>query len=152
MFPCPFTLGGRKPMDRTPDGLINQEVRPEDRDLGRTTRHHRLGSEETRLYEPAAGQRGVVGPGPIGDNRAVAADYDGTDAFRGASFTGVCRPGSSFRQCDPIALRWRRMIPATKVRVLRDNGSAAWEPLVVEFVLVDCLTYQGLLASQQRHA
>ena len=44
------------------------------------------------------------------------------------------------------------MIPATKVRVLRDNGSAAWEPLVVEFILVDCLTYQGLLASQQRHA
>jgi hypothetical protein len=33
--------------------------------------------------------------------------------------------GFSFRQREPIEARWRRMIPAAKVRVLRDNGSAA---------------------------
>ena len=42
----------------------------------------------------------VVGPGPTGDNGAVAADYDGTDAFRGASFTGADFTGANFRDCD----------------------------------------------------
>ena len=56
--------------------------------------------------------------------------------------------GFSFRQPEPIAARWRRTIPATKVRVRDDSGSAArWkgiEALVkVKPVLVDRLTYQG---------
>jgi hypothetical protein len=42
----------------------------------------------------------VVGSGPIGDNDAVAADYDGTDEFRGASFTGADFTGANFRDCD----------------------------------------------------
>jgi hypothetical protein len=42
----------------------------------------------------------VVGQGPIGDNGAVAADSDGTDAFRGASFTGADFTGATFRDCD----------------------------------------------------
>jgi hypothetical protein len=37
----------------------------------------------------------------------------------------ACWPGFSFRQHDPIDLRWRRMRPETKVRVRDDNGSAA---------------------------
>ena len=41
-----------------------------------------------------------MGPGPIGDNGAVAADDDGTDAFRGASFTGTDFTGANFRDCD----------------------------------------------------
>jgi hypothetical protein len=43
---------------------------------------------------------------------------------RYASTSRACRPEFSFRQRDPIALRWRRMIPDAKVRALRDNGSA----------------------------
>ena len=35
------------------------------------------------------------------------------------------RPGFSFRQDDPVEARWRRMTPATKVRVRDDSGSAA---------------------------
>ena len=42
----------------------------------------------------------VVGPRPIGDNGAVAADYDRTDAFRGASFTDADFAGANFRDCD----------------------------------------------------
>ena len=41
-----------------------------------------------------------MGPGPIGDNGAVAADDDGTGAFRGASFTGADFTGAIFRDCD----------------------------------------------------
>jgi hypothetical protein len=37
----------------------------------------------------------------------------------------TCRPAFSFRQPDPIAARWRRMTPETKVRVRDDSGSAA---------------------------
>jgi hypothetical protein len=37
----------------------------------------------------------------------------------------ACCPGFSFRQHDAIDTRCRRMIPATKVRVLSDSGSAA---------------------------
>jgi len=37
---------------------------------------------------------------PIGDNSAVAADDDGTGAFRGASFTGADFTGANFRDCD----------------------------------------------------
>jgi len=36
-----------------------------------------------------------------------------------------CCPGFSFRRRDLSALRWRRTIPDTKVRVWRDNASAA---------------------------
>jgi DinB family protein/pentapeptide repeat protein len=38
--------------------------------------------------------------GRFGDNGAVAADYDSTDAFRGASFTGADFTGAKFRDCD----------------------------------------------------
>jgi DinB superfamily/Pentapeptide repeats (8 copies) len=34
------------------------------------------------------------------DNGAMAADYNGTDAFRGASFTGTDLTGAKFRDCD----------------------------------------------------
>jgi DinB family protein/pentapeptide repeat protein len=34
------------------------------------------------------------------DNGAMAADYNGTDAFRGASFTGADLTGAKFRDCD----------------------------------------------------
>jgi hypothetical protein len=37
----------------------------------------------------------------------------------------LCTFPVSFRQRDPIEARWRRMIPATKIRAWRDNGSAA---------------------------
>ena len=37
---------------------------------------------------------------PIGDNHAVAAGYDGTSEFRGASFTGADFTGANFRDCD----------------------------------------------------
>jgi hypothetical protein len=46
------------------------------------------------------GAAAVVGFWPIGDNGAVAADYDRTDAFRGASFTGADFTGANFRDCD----------------------------------------------------
>jgi hypothetical protein len=36
----------------------------------------------------------------VGDNGAVAADYDGADSFRGASFTGADFTGANFRDCD----------------------------------------------------
>ena len=36
----------------------------------------------------------------VADNGAVAADYDGTDAFRGASFAGADFTGANFRDCD----------------------------------------------------
>jgi len=39
-------------------------------------------------------------PGPIGENGAVAAEYDRTDAFRGASFTDADLRGARFRSCD----------------------------------------------------
>jgi hypothetical protein len=39
-------------------------------------------------------------PRPIGDNGAVAADENGTDAFREASFTGADFTGANFRDCD----------------------------------------------------
>src|ERR1700727_3196561 len=42
----------------------------------------------------------VVGLRPVGDNSAVAADDDGTGAFRGASFTGADFTGANFRDCD----------------------------------------------------
>jgi DinB superfamily/Pentapeptide repeats (8 copies) len=42
----------------------------------------------------------VVGLRLIGDNSAVAADYDRTDAFRGASFTGADFTAANFRDCD----------------------------------------------------
>jgi uncharacterized protein YjbI with pentapeptide repeats len=35
-----------------------------------------------------------------GDNGAMAAKYDYTDAFRGASFTGADLTGAKFRDCD----------------------------------------------------
>ncbi|MBO0806766.1 MAG: DinB family protein [Actinobacteria bacterium] len=38
--------------------------------------------------------------GPIGDNGAVTAHYDGTGEFRGASFTGADFTGANFRDCD----------------------------------------------------
>ena len=41
-----------------------------------------------------------MGLQPTGDNSAVAADDDGTSAFRGASFTGTDFTGASFRDCD----------------------------------------------------
>ena len=46
-----------------------------------------------------------MGLRPVGDNSAVAADDDGTGAFRGASFTGADFTGAdftgaSFRDCD----------------------------------------------------
>jgi len=46
------------------------------------------------------GVAAVVGFWPIGDNGAVAADHDRTDAFRGASFTGADFTGANFRDCD----------------------------------------------------
>ena len=42
----------------------------------------------------------VVSVRPIRDNSAVAADYDGTDEFRGASFTGADFTAANFRDCD----------------------------------------------------
>jgi len=39
------------------------------------------------------------------DNGVVAADYDGTDAFRGASFTGADLTGAKFRDCDLSQVR-----------------------------------------------
>ena len=42
----------------------------------------------------------VAGLRPVGDNSAVAADDDGTGAFRGASFTGADFTGANFRDCD----------------------------------------------------
>ena len=51
--------------------------------------------------EPAGPRSAAVaGPGPAGDNSAVAADDDGTDAFRGVSFTGTDFTGANFRDCD----------------------------------------------------
>ena len=44
--------------------------------------------------------RRLSGLGPIGDNAAVAADYDGTDEFRGARFTRADFTGANFRDCD----------------------------------------------------
>ena len=44
---------------------------------------------------------------------------------RWTSTSRACRPGFSFRQGEPIAARWRRMTPDTKVRVRDDSGSAA---------------------------
>jgi hypothetical protein len=41
-----------------------------------------------------------VGFWPVEDNGVVAADYDGTGAFRGASFTGADLTGANFRDCD----------------------------------------------------
>ena len=46
------------------------------------------------------GAAAVVGIWPAGDNGAVAADYDRTGAFRGASFRGADFTGASFRDCD----------------------------------------------------
>jgi hypothetical protein len=42
----------------------------------------------------------VVGFWLVGDNGAVAADYDGAESFRGASFTGADFTGANFRDCD----------------------------------------------------
>jgi len=39
------------------------------------------------------------------DNGAVAADYNGTDAFRGASFTASDLTGATFRDCDLSRVR-----------------------------------------------
>jgi DinB superfamily/Pentapeptide repeats (8 copies) len=52
--------------------------------------------------QPAHGRRtaAVTPGGRLGDNGAVAADYDGTSAFRGASFTGADFTGANFRDCD----------------------------------------------------
>ncbi len=46
------------------------------------------------------GAAAVVGFWPVGDNGAVAADYDRTDAFRGARFTGADFTSANFRDCD----------------------------------------------------
>ena len=41
-----------------------------------------------------------MGLRPVRDNGAVAADYDSTSEFRGASFTGADFTGANFRDCD----------------------------------------------------
>lgn len=53
-----------------------------------------------RIRRPGLRAAAVVGLHPIRDNAAVAADYDGTDEFRGASFTGADFTGANFRDCD----------------------------------------------------
>jgi hypothetical protein len=67
-----------------------------------------------------------------------------------------CRPQPSFRQCDPIAFWWRRMIPVTNMRVLRESGSVARQesnnPWYWVWILVDCLNYQELCSARGRHA
>jgi hypothetical protein len=45
-------------------------------------------------------QRGVRTVRPPDDNGGVASDYEGTDAFRGASFTSADFAGATFRDCD----------------------------------------------------
>jgi uncharacterized protein YjbI with pentapeptide repeats len=41
-----------------------------------------------------------VRAGPIGEDGAMAAEYAGTDAFRGARFAGADLAGATFRDCD----------------------------------------------------
>jgi DinB superfamily/Pentapeptide repeats (8 copies) len=47
-----------------------------------------------------AGNGRCTRPLDLGDNGAMAAEYDHTDAFRGASFTGADLTGAKFRDCD----------------------------------------------------
>jgi hypothetical protein len=49
-----------------------------------------------------AGRRAavVVGSGPMEDSNAVAADYDGSNGFCGASLTRADFSSANFRDCD----------------------------------------------------
>jgi hypothetical protein len=58
------------------------------------------GSGSSRPTDLGFRAAAVVGLRPTGHNSAVAADDDGTGAFRGASFTGADFTGANFRDCD----------------------------------------------------